>query len=264
MSSEFTPPVRRVNSGRGHRYEDAHGRKVPGVTTVISSGVPKPALINWAARVTAAYAVDYWDELAELPVSERLTRLEKARFGERDEAARRGTQVHSLAERLVHGEEVDVPEALAGHVRAYVDFLDQWRVQPVLAEFVVASHRHGYAGTADLLAYLDDPDEPGRAVPWLLDIKTSQGVWGETALQLAAYRYADVYRAADGTELPVPEVERTGVVHVLGDGYQLVPVVAGRAQHRTFLYAQQIAAFVDTAKELVGEPLTPPRTLEAA
>ena len=85
MPSEFTPPNRRVNSGRGHRYVDAYGRKVPGVTTVIGNGVPKPALVGWAARTTAAYAIDYWDELAELPVSERITRLEKARFGERDE-----------------------------------------------------------------------------------------------------------------------------------------------------------------------------------
>src|ERR1700754_4418382 len=226
VPSEFTPPIRRVNSGRGHRYVDAYGRKVPGVTTVIGNGVPKPALVGWAARTTAAYAIDYWDELAELPVSERITRLEKARFGERDEAARRSTEVHGRGERLVHGEEVDVPEELAGHVRAYVDFLDQWRVQPVLSGVAVASPQHGYDGTADLLAYLADPGEPGRSVPWLLDIKTSWGVWGETALQLAAYRSADFYRAADGTEQPVPVVERTGVVHVLGDGYQLVPIIA--------------------------------------
>lgn len=263
MLSEFTPPIRRVSRGRGHRYVDAHGRKVPGVTTVIGDGVPKPALVGWAARTTAAYAIDYWDELAGLPVSERLTRLEKARFGERDAAARRGTEVHGLADKLVGGAEVEVPDELDGHVSAYVQFLDDWRVQPVLSEFVVVSHQHGYAGTADLIADLLDPDDPTCTLRWLLDIKTSRGVWGETALQLAAYRYADFYRAADGTEQPVPVVERTGVVHVLGDSYQLVPVTADRAQHRMFLYAQQVARFVDGAKELVGEPVAPPR-LEVA
>lgn len=263
MSAEFTPPVRRVNHGRGHRYVDANGHKVPSVTGTINDGVPKPALVDWAARTTAAYAIDYWDELAALPLSERLKRLEKARFGERDSAAKRGTEVHSLGERLAHGDEVDVPEELNGHVEAYIAFLDQWRVEPVLTEFVVVSHRHGYAGTGDMIADLADPDHPDATLRWLLDIKTTQsGVWGETALQLAAYRYADTYRDGEH-EHPIPIVERTGVVHVRGDGYQLVPVTAGRREHREFLYAAQIARFRDRAHELIGEPLSPPLLPEA-
>ena len=69
--------TKRRNHGRGHSYL-LDGEKVPGVTTLISNGFPKSALINWAARTVAARAVDGWDELAELPVSERLRTLEKA------------------------------------------------------------------------------------------------------------------------------------------------------------------------------------------
>lgn len=263
--ASFTPPVRRINHGRGHRYVDAHDVKVPGVTTILDGGVPKPGLINWAAKATAAYAVDNWAELSGLPVSERLRRLERARFEQRDEAAVRGTKVHKLAERLVAGEEVTVPPELDGHVSAYVRFLDEWQVQPVLTEFVAISHEHGYAGTGDLIADLLDPDDPTCPTQrWLLDTKTSQsGVFGETALQLAAYRYADHYLGPDG-EAPMPAVLRTGVVHVRGDGYQLVPVAARRRQFLAFLYAREIARFVDGARDLVGEPLTPPVLQEAS
>lgn len=263
--ADFVPPVRRINAGRGHRYVDANGAKVPGVTTIIEGGVPKPGLIKWAASSTAAYAVDYWDELTELPVSERLRRLERARFEQRDAAAVRGTKVHSLAERLAGGEEVTVPPELEGHVAAYVRFLDEWQVQPVLTEAVAINHEHGYAGTFDLLADLLHPDDPTCTERWLLDTKTSQsGVFGETSLQLAAYRYATHYLAADGSEQPMPAVQRTGVVHVRGDGYELVPVVARRRQFLSFLYAREVGRFVEGARDLVGAPLTAPALAEAS
>ena len=65
--------VKRINSGSGHRYED-DGRKLDGVTTLISAGLPKPALTWWAAGTTANYAVDHWDELAARPLFWRTAR----------------------------------------------------------------------------------------------------------------------------------------------------------------------------------------------
>lgn len=258
--STFTPPVRRVNRGRSHWYQDANGRRVPGVTTIIDDGVPKPGLINWAANVTAEYAVDAWELLADLSPSARLKELKAARFKDRDAAANRGTQVHKLAERLVAGDEVAVPDELAGHVDSYVRFLDEWDVQPVLSEAVVVSHRHGYAGTLDLIADLTHADDTRRA---LLDIKTGRsGVFGEVALQLVAYRMADVYMDGD-SERPIPPVDWCGVVHVRSDGYDLIPVEAGPRQHRAFLYVAQVQQFCATARDLVGDALTPPR-LEAS
>lgn len=261
----ITPPVRRVNRGRSHSYVDANGVKVPGVTTIIGDGYPKPGLIAWAGNSTADYAVNNWDELAELGPADRVNRLRKARFEERDAAANRGTQVHGLAEQLVAGHEVEVPDELAGHVESYVNWLDGWNVQPILVEFTVISYRHGYAGTGDLIADLPDPADADKTVRWLLDIKTNKsGVFGETALQLAAYRYADAYRDSAGDEHPIPPVERCGVVHVRSDGADLVPVEAGPAQHRAFLYVQQVAQFAQDANELIGDTLYPPRQEDAA
>ena len=109
--SEF----RRRNYGRGHAYY-LGDRKLEGVTTIISGGLPKPALVNWAANAAAAEAVDHWDDLALLPPSERLKRISKAPNAARDAAAVRGTQVHALADKLTRHEEVAVPDELAGHV----------------------------------------------------------------------------------------------------------------------------------------------------
>jgi len=261
----YSPPIRRVNRGRGHSYVDANGAKVPGVTTILSNGVPKPALVNWAANTTAAYAIDHWDELTEMSPSVRMAKLKDARYADRDAAANRGTAVHALAEKLVLGKEVDVPDELAGHVESYVKFLDDWNVQPVLTEFVVVSHKHGYAGTGDLIADLVNPDEPRETTRWLLDVKTSRsGVYGETALQLAGYRYADFYLDEAGNEVALPVVERTGVIHVRADGYDLVPVCAEPAQFRALLYVQQVAEFCAEARDLVGDALLPPRLQEAS
>jgi hypothetical protein len=257
--SMFTPPIRRVDRGRGHSYVDANGVKVPGVTSILSDGLAKPALISWAANVTAEYAVDHWDDLTQQAPSKRLATLKKARYDDRDQAARRGTDVHTLAEQLADGQEVTVPDELAGHVDAYIRFLDDWHIEPVLNEATVISFRHGWAGTLDLVA--DIPPLDQRA---LLDIKTSRsGLFSEVCLQLAAYRHGDVWIDDDGAERPMPKIDACYGVHVRADGYSLIPVIAGPTEYRIFRYAQQLADFADTGRDLIGEELTPPRLLEA-
>jgi hypothetical protein len=253
----FTPPIRRKDTARGHHYVDATGARVPGVTTILGDGVPKPALINWAANATADAAINRWDELADMPMAARLKTLQGARYAEKDAAANRGTEVHALAEKLVKGEAVQAPDEIAGHVEAYARFLDEFKVTPVHIEFSVASHRHGYAGTGDLIADVITTDGPRRV---LLDLKTNRsGIFGETALQLAAYRYADVLIDEHG-EHPMPTVDACAAIHIRGDGYSLIPVTAGPTEHRIFLYAQQVAGFTKHGRDLVGAALTPPTT----
>ena len=74
-----TAPTRRINHGRGHSYL-LDGERADGITWILGNGVPKPALVNWAARESAGYAVDHWDELQTVGASERLRRIERARF----------------------------------------------------------------------------------------------------------------------------------------------------------------------------------------
>jgi hypothetical protein len=254
----FTPPIRRKDTAKGHHYVDADGRRVPGVTTIIKGGTPKDALINWAGNVTADYAVNNWDDLSKLPPAERLDRLRRSRYEARDTAGDKGTAVHQFAERLITGEAVDVPEELLGYVRAYAEFLDDFKVEPVYVEFSIASYTYGYAGTGDLIAWLEHPMF-GRILT-LDDIKTARsGIWGETALQLAGYRFADVLIPRGGSaEIPMPEVDACFGIHVTANGYSLRAVTADEDQHRQFLYVKEVADFAKDGADYVGPAVRPP------
>jgi hypothetical protein len=255
---KFTAPIRRKETARGHHYADAQGRRVPGVTTIIGDGVPKPALINWAANATAEYAVDNWDRLGDLTPSARLKELQGARYAVKDAAANKGTQIHRYAEELLAGKEVQAPEELAGHVESYVRFLDEWQVEPVHVEFTAISYKYGYAGTGDLICYVTMPDGSRRLL--ITDLKSNRsGIFGETALQIAAYRHAEVLIGADGVEQAMPEFDGAAAVHVRGDGYGLVPVTAEPEQHRSFLYAKEVGGFVSISRDLIGPAMEPPR-----
>lgn len=231
--------------------------KLPGVTSILDM-MPKPGLIKWSGETTANYAVDNWDELSGLKISERLRRLNKARFTELDKAARRGTEVHRLAEQLVAGREITPPEELAAHVDSYVKFLDEYEPEPIAMELVVINRTIGYCGTADLVCHI------GNAV-WLLDLTTSKsGIFPEKALQVCAYEHAETYAIAGdeakGSEYPLAElgIERCGGVHVRADGYDLRPLETGPSVWEYFKRLALNYAADEETKTWVGEADEPP------
>lgn len=244
--------TKRFNTSRGHWYK-LDGHKVDGVTTVLSNGIPKPALIAWAAREVATYATDNLETLGNLDRAACIDLLKGAHYRERDAAARRGTEVHRLGEALINDEEVTVPEELVGHVDSYLRFLTEWDPQPVIVEAVIGNRTHKWMGTLDLVADIGDQR-------WLLDIKTARsGIYGETALQLAAYRHAEFYLDANDREHPMPVVDRVGAIWVRADGYDVIPVEADETVYRTFRYAQMIAKFTtELSKQWIGDALRPP------
>lgn len=257
--TDFVPPIVRRNTAKGHHYVDGAGTRVPGVTTIVKAGVPKgDALVNWSAKATAQYAVDHWDELALLGPAARYEKLLKARYEDRDGAANRGTAVHRYGEALLRGESPMVPGELVGHVEAYARFLEEFDVRPVHVEFGCISYRFGRSGTADLCAELTHPDR-GR-VTGLIDVKTSRsGIYGEVALQLGGYRFAD-YWEVDGVEVPPVEVDGCYALHVRSDGYSLHPIEVTEAEDLALWHAQEVGAWVKDSRDLVGEPLIPPST----
>ena len=223
---------------KSHRYK-LDGQWVPGVTGLIGKGLPKPALPYWSAKTVAEWVADNPDLTEELKRlggrGPAVAFLKELPWQKRDEAAIRGTDVHALAERLVHGEEVAVPEHLAAHVQGYVDWLDKSGAEALLTERPVASRQWRYAGTFDLIARLD-----GKT--WLLDVKTSSGVYGSMALQLAAYGNAEFYLDHDGNEQPLPAIDRYGVLHVTEYGTTLhyLPASANESAWRDFLHVAHV------------------------
>jgi hypothetical protein len=245
--------ISRRKYGTGHAYY-VDGEKIPGVTTVLK--VLPINLAGWASRVTAEYALDNWATLSEMPLSERLREMTGARGRTLDKAARRGTEVHRLAEQLVAepaeltlDEEppgVLVPEELRGHVEAYRDWLDTIQPSVLATELVVASRTHRYCGTADLVADLPELLMDMQIIPpsrWLLELKTTaSGVWPESALQATAYRRADMYVHPEHPEVEQPMaqlgIERAGVVWIKSDACELRPVDTSDELWEFFLHAR--------------------------
>jgi hypothetical protein len=171
----------------------------------------------------------------------------------------RGTEVHRHAEALSRDEDVDVPGELYGYVSACADFLDEWAVRPLLTEAVVGSRAHHYAGTLDLVAAL-----PNGEVA-LFDYKTgASGIWPDTALQAAAYRYADFHLTADDREASVADLGITAAyaVHLRPDGYAVHPLDADETTFRRFLDVAAIARAAKNFRALVHAPVSPAHLLK--
>jgi len=270
MSISSTTGVERREYGKSHGYK-INGVKKPGVTSVTKLA-PKGALSKWHGDATAEYAVDNWDALALLPPSKRLAKLKVARFEDRDAAARRGTEVHRLGQALIDGElhDDDVPEELRGHVDSYVKFLDAMQPVVVAVELVVAHRALGYCGTLDVIADLPALTCEGTQIPparWLLDVKTSRsGIFAETALQLAGYRFAEVFVDPEsGEERPMSwlMIERCGAVHIRADGFDMRPVdtgpdVWGYFTRLAWLFNHGDDKYHEPPAEWVGAAVDPP------
>lgn len=230
-----------VAFGKPYHAYYLNGVKLPGVTTILSNGLPAPALTNWAANVTAEYAVDHWAALDAMAVSERIATLKGARWEVSGKAALRGTQIHTLAYKLAHGLEVDVPDEHVGPVEAVARFLDRFAVDPVLLETPVCHLEHRWGGTTDLTAYI------GGEL-WLLDYKTGKGLYDKDALQLAAYAHATHYLDPAGTLREWAAPDRAGLIHVTQDSAELHPVQVGETEYRMFRHVKQVGDWLDYIK----------------
>lgn len=241
-----------------HWYEvDGTSAKGRGVTTLLGNGLPSGGLMQWAANKAADCALDerdLWEPLAERDRTMAYEYIRKASDRDRDAAAGRGTDVHDLAERIVSGQEVEVPEELLGMVDRFIDWLTDWEPDVVHSEFVIANWTRWYFGKSDLLVKVRGwwPDRPDDEALVLADIKTSRsGPFEKDALQLLAYGNAEEIAIPDEKGncwelLPMPAVDGYAVLHLSADAYRFIPVRAdlhGRL-FATFLHAMRIAEFI--------------------
>jgi hypothetical protein len=257
--------IQRIDRGKTHFYK-LDGQKVEGVTTLIKGGLPSPALIRWAAKAVAEHVAETPPE--ELEVLRKLgpqgfaDALKSTPWKKLNDAAVRGTEVHNLAEKLVAGHEIDVPDHVAGHVEACIQFFDDWQVDPVTMERPVASRKWRYAGTFDLVADITPPRQDRTRA--LLDYKTSKsGIFSETSLQLAAYRWAEIYAAEDGSERSIAElgIQEAYAVWLRADGYDVIPVRTDEEVFKSFCHVAYVARRIDTMKTWIGEAIQPERAL---
>ncbi|MCW2924402.1 MAG: nuclease superfamily protein [Thermoleophilia bacterium] len=178
--------------GEGAKFE-----RVPAVSTILSE-LNKPALVHWAARMAAdavaeelqRRGAERLDLAAVIPASEFALVCQLAQDAHKnakDEAADIGTRVHDWI--TTAGADIldtplpDDPE-LRGPCEAYVTWWRSTGYTVVEVERIVVDNHARYAGRFDLLVR----DARGRLL--VLDIKTSNSVYLEHVLQLAAYAKA--------------------------------------------------------------------------
>ena len=265
-------PKHAESSRSGRLYSHpVTGETALSVTTVLGDGIPKKALPAWAARSAAEYAVENINDLADLvakggvSLKEAIDRIKGAPWRQRDNKADIGTAVHDVAELLAGkpaGAEyeldlADYDESIHGYLLSLLGWFEKWDPSVEATEATVWSRQHGYAGTLDLICHIPSINDAGTFS--LLDFKTSKGVYGETALQLAAYANADFVLLDDGSEHPLPSpITWLGVVHITPDGSpaRLYPVAQDPSLFDTFLKAKDIAGWTrDTSRTAIDKPL---------
>lgn len=193
--------------------------RVASVTTLLNQ-LDKPALKKWAPRVAAEYAVDHWDTLAHQPPSERRKAIAEAPWSTMQRAAASGTAIHAMAEDLLAGRPVEVPESLAAQVEGLAKWWDATGMTRTAAEQRVWSDADDDLGLCAFAGTLDLRVSCPRRGPGLLDVKTGAGVYGEHAIQLVAYAVAD-FAVIEDQDFSSPFPFWLGVLHVRPEGTSL-------------------------------------------
>lgn len=258
------------------------------VTTIIGA-LDKAALLYWAAEQTASAACDIAGSLAmrvEEEGREAVVKwLRDARFRrpkDKRSAAELGTDVHAALEHLaLTGEFPVVDDEVRPFVEQFDNWAQRWQPEYEAAEVTVYSPTYGYSGTCDGFFRLG-----GERL--IFDYKSSAksldsqgkrtGPYPEVALQLAAYRYAEMAatwrprryeqfrrryyllgEAERAAAVPVPEVDGGVVVHITPEHCDVYPVRCDKEIHTTFLYVLEAARWqFETSKQVIGEPLQLP------
>lgn len=202
----MTVPKRAVSSsgvdGRGYRPFGHKVKVQPSVTTVLKAEA-KDALAQWAADQTAAFAVANADQLFRMsdmkawgflrwkwnkepkdPLSGDVD-LASYHHGVLKDSGELGDSVHEWIEADLFG--LPFPD-VSNRNAAFWECVEQWnifksqhKIVPHRVEITVwdGDEELGYGGTFDLLIEVD-----GKL--YLVDIKTSRGLYSSTWMQLAA------------------------------------------------------------------------------
>lgn len=255
------------------------------VTTLQKLGLgTSDALVNWAVRTTAEYAVDNNDVITPLAKRDRpaaIKLLADARWASSSKAAARGTDLHKAAEALALGDQPQVEDHILPYLEQYQRFLTDFQPAFLMAEAPVYNPTVGYAGTCDGILELD-----GKRL--LVDIKTtahapdsgkSRPPYPEVALQMTAYRHAEwvglmsEMRYASGKRYylynpdaahePMPDTDGALCIVVSPYDYMVVPVRTDDEVWRHFRHVMENARWqVSVSRNVFGPPIGAPARKE--
>ena len=181
------------------RYYDTPIGQLRSVTSYLSE-LAKPALVPWAAGITATYFKDHLEMIKsgdiklEDMVPETIVKEAKAHYKTMQEQAMElGSAVHEAVEKYYAFEGIPTkdPEVSRLAQEAIGCINDKLHFVVDKSEQMVY-HPVGYAGTLDIVGTA----APGMVKRWakaILDLKTGKAIYPEAKMQVAAYAEAWEY-----------------------------------------------------------------------
>lgn len=268
--------ARKTSKGRTYQHPIT-GETAWSVTTLMDGGIPKPALVGWAARTVAEYAAANHRQLSGMLSAVRVSKddqyrtvtsdpeaiaaavdwLKGAPYRDKQRKADIGTAIHQRIEARILGTPMpEPPEELRARLEHFEAFERAFRPEWILSEATVWNRTESYAGTLDWIARI------GNTVV-LGDTKSGKDVYPEVAVQLAAYQRAEFVLMPDGSEEPMPATDGACVLHLTDEGYRLVPVHVTEDTYRTFLHCREMFRWQDEfSKSALGLDLMAPEGVD--
>ena len=169
--------------------EAKHVYRVDGEPIISVTGVsaPKPGLVWWAAREAADYVKEHLKPgvpLDEIEIEELCEAARKAHSRKASKAALIGTTAHAACEAFIKGEEPKViNQAAKNSFDSFLAWVEDNDVEFIASEAKVYHNVLRYAGTLDVDAVVNGE----RCI---VDLKTSNAIYPEMRLQVAAYARA--------------------------------------------------------------------------
>lgn len=210
LSTKMLKPlydVKLINHNRQHFYQIGENDTwLPGVTTVLSAAIPKPALLPWSLKVMGENIREYLTNRENKPFTieeiEQLIKEGKNIYKKKaSDAADIGTRAHKAIDDIIKG----VPPVIDEDIRTCVDAFQAWYKESALTidlgDSKIGSKLFGYGGSLDMLAFRGND-----AI--LIDLKTSKGIYPEMGFQICAYMQA--FKETFGVEVKEAMILRVG------------------------------------------------------
>ena len=174
-------------------FIESINKDLPSVTTILGQLDKSGPLMGWAVKITVGYIASKLDEiragtleLTENNASMFLKEAKKQHKELKEKSAELGSEVHNLIE--VYLKNQNIAGLLSGNPKlvipfeAFKNWQSTYKFKLVNSEHIVWSI-DGFAGTLDCVAELN-----GKL--YLVDFKTSNAIYDEYIMQVAAYAHA--------------------------------------------------------------------------
>lgn len=260
----MTSPLRAFNTDWGRYYHHPSFQKGggkgkyapnPSITNVMKV-LDEGFLPGYYSKLVATYAVENMEEVAEListlSPQAAIDMLREVPYQPHPNSAI-GDEVHYAVEqhvRKLHGLPYEVPKlSTITAKRMLAQWLEFVRVhQPDIhyCEYNVWSYKHGYAGTGDLLMEVNGELH-------IVDLKSGTRIYPKVGMQTAAAKRADSLITFSGTEIDMPAVHKTSVLHIRPMSIKLFEIEHEEDNWKAFLACRELFSWV----QLAGNEETP-------